>query len=344
MYNKDLKLRFVSEYDAKTGKTYLSDLVRISSAENYFKKDMFNFSLEQIDEALKGIKFKKESSIVRSVSTYRQYAAWANQNGFVPSKTNLWELLTKDKLNEYVWDYAYKNSFITRDQLYEVISKLVNSVDYLPILLAFEGVYGKQMSEIRNLKYDDINFSNGLVRLTDDDGSKRTIKIEDKRTLEILQMAKNQTTYQKNNGKSDGGFLLGTARVIVTPYVVRKMTTKEIKKDINLDDVYYGDEPVGLMAVEARFSRIFRGNRNPNPDKHKDPFVEGYTFLNATNIFKSGYMDYCSKREAEKGEGLNMKDFENACIRFGLSPNLSSPYKQQYLEWKEKVKENSNGD
>jgi len=334
MYNKELKDRFVKAYDVTTMKTYLSDLKRISETEEYFKKDLFNFTYEQIDESLKGIQFKKQSSVERAVSTYRRYASWANQNGFVPSKTNLWELYTSDKLSDYVWQEALQNSFITREQLFDIIKQVSNPVDYMPILLTFEGIYGKTMSEMINLKYSDINFETGIVKLVNNDGEYRSILIEDKRTLDLIKDADKELYYLKDNGMAEG--ILSEASVIHTPYVIRKVTSKNPKTNTQ-DGIFYGNEKIGIMTIEARFSRIFRGLRNPKPEKCKAPYVTGLSFLNATNVFKSGYFDYCLKLEQRKEEELNTEDYEKACVKFGIRPVLATIYKKQYLGWKSRL-------
>jgi site-specific recombinase XerD len=338
MYNEELKKRYLSSsiYDSKTQKTYLSDLNRIGESEDYFKKDLFNFTYEQIDEALKGIQFKKQSSVERAVSTYRMYSNWANQNGFVPSKTNLWELYTMEKLSQYVWEYALDNSFITREQLFnDIISKVENPLDYIPTLLTFEGIYGRTMDEMINLKYKDINFKTGVVKLTSNSGEQRSIILKDKRILNLIQDAEMETTYYADNGRSEG--FNAKSSIIMTPFVIRKTTLKSIIKYASNDGLFYGNEKVGVMTIEARFARIFRGYRHPNPNKCKAPFVEGFSFLNATNIFKSGYFDYCLNIEKEKGE-LEFKDFELACVRYGIRPVLASTYKKQYLNWRNRLK------
>ena len=332
MYNKELKNRFVEKYDILTQKTYISDLKRISDSEEIFQKDLFNFTYEQIDEALKGLQFKKLSSVLRAVSTYRMYSNWANSNGFVPSKASQWDLMTSDKLEDYVWEHALKNSYITREQLYnEIVPNISNSVDYIPILLDFEGIYGAGMYDMRHLKYSDINFDNNTVRISSLDSKGkivyRTAKI-DERTILLLKDAQNDTIYKSASNNA------WEYNIIVTPYVVRK-TTK--KKSTSYDGIFYGNEPVTIPVVETRFNRVFRGNRSPNPDKNKKPLIDGFNFLNATNVFKSGYFDYCLNMENKKGE-LEISDYEKACVRFGINPKLSSPYKKQYLNWRDRMR------
>jgi site-specific recombinase XerD len=333
MYNQTLKKRFVANYNDRTAKTYLADLTRMSVAEERNNKDMFNFSIEQIDEALKGIQFKKKSSIERTVSTCRMYSEWANQNGFVPAKINLWEIFTTEKLDQYIWHYALKNSFITREELFaEIISEIVNPVDYIPILLVFEGIYGQKMEEVLNLKYSDIDFNTGRLRLTRDDGSLRDITIEDERVLNLLEDAESDLVYYKNNGISDS--IIAEATIIKTPYVIRRTTRKGITGS-NVATVIESDEQVNYASLSARFYKVFRGYRNTDPEKNREPFVDGYSFLNATNVFKSGYFDYCKRMEAKIGRELVTEDYEKACIRYGLSPSLAISYKLQYLNYKE---------
>ncbi len=334
MYNQTLKERFVANYDTGTAKTYLADLSRISFAEERHQKDLFNFSIEQIDEALKSIQFKKKSSVERAVSTCRMYSEWANQNGFVPAKINLWEIFTTEKLDQYIWQHALKNSYIDREELFtNIIPNIVNPTDYIPILLVFEGVFGKKLDEFINLKYSDINFENGHVTLTRDDGTLRDIIIEDKRVLDLLLEAQTDTVYYKENGYSESHIPEST--IIITPYVVRKTTRLGITSD-SVDMIVEGDEKVGHATVSARFAKVFRGFRHPDADKNREPFIDGYEFLNATNIFKSGYFAYCKGLEKKYGRGLMTDDYEDACRRYGIKPSLAISYKVQYVAWKKR--------
>ena len=100
---------------------------------------------------------------------------------------------------------------------------------------------------------------------------------------------------------------------------------------------FNNNQDISPTTISARFAKVFRGYRHPNPAKNKDPFVDGYTFLNATNVFKSGYFDYCLKLERKYGE-LETKHYEQACYRYGINLVLIPSYKAQYLDWKSRLK------
>lgn len=59
-------------------------------------------------------------------------------------------------------------------------------------------------------------------------------------------------------------------------------------------------------------------------------------YLSPKLMFDSGFMDYCKQKEEQKGSELNYKDYELACLRYGMKSDFSTiaRYKKKYENYK----------
>ena len=325
MYNAELKNRFLETYSDKTSKTYKDSLMQISESEEARGKDIFSFNYEQLDNAFKSIRTKTLSGARRIISPVLEYIRWANQNGFVKSKIDITNLFMGDKLKNYVWKHAQDNSYIGREEVYELCEYLANDVDKAVLILAFEGIDGREHFDMLNLKYTDINFATGKVKVVNINGEIREVIIEHQQSLDILKASEQQVSYMLSNGDSPNS-RKKEYDLVDTPYVVRKIERK--------NDSGENDEVATVGFLLAKVTRFFKGKRNiTTGELVEEPFLSDCEFLNLTNLFKSGYFDYCMTMEKEYGE-LQTGHFRDACLRFGVNPKNLQSYKAQYLDWK----------
>lgn len=322
-YNKELKERFLENYNKETAKTYRFDLVRISDAENRKGKDCFNFTYEELDDAFKALECKTLASARSSVAAISEYIAWANQKGFVKTKIDISELINGDKIKDYVWKHAQEESLINRDRLHAICDSLVNPIDAAIPALFFEGV---EHTEIIYLKKRDIDFDSGKISLTDG----REIIINDKIILNILKEASKQTEYTPNNGDITEKTKRARIHLCDTPYLIRTIQRREI-----VHESYDEANNVRELFISSKAVKFFKGVIDKDGNMTKQPFVSDAYFLNFNNIFKSGYCDYCFELEKEKGE-LTTDDFKRTCVRFGMKEDRWQAYKENYFEWKKK--------
>lgn len=328
MYNEKLKEQFLLNYPKRSAATYRVSLEKISELEELYGKDVFNFSSEELNSCFDNFKSKTLAGIRLLVSPVKQYINFANMEGYVTSKIDLSDLFTDNILEQYVWTYANERSYVLRDDIYAFCSRLINPVDQVIPILPFEGIKGEEAFEMINLKFTDIDFGTGETKVRNIKGETREIIISDQRTLDILMAAKQQETYIINNGMENSS-KIKEFELDDNPYVIRKMIRGN-------GDQGTGD-PVTFNYVLSKVVRFFKGTRKPFTNEVMDePFLSDGEFLNLTNIFKSGFFDYCLQLEKERGE-LNVKDYEEVCVRFGVKTGLVYSYKKQYLAWKKQV-------
>lgn len=335
IYNKELKERFLENYNEDTAQTYRNTLYKISESEEFYNKDCFNFNYEQLDNAFKSLQPKTLASARTVVSRVSEYIAWANQNGYVKTKIDISELFNKDKIKEYVWKHAQLRRLISREEVLAYCDDIYNPIDKILLVGLFEGINGKEWSELINLKCSDINFNTGEFKLTDLDGSIRQITITDERVLKIFKEATDQTEYYINNGEPSTAYRT-VFPLTDSPYVLRKMIRKNIDESLEA----YEDDKISNATLRGKAILIFKGVINPTSGKvDKEPYLSDARFLNLTNIHISGYYDYCYKLEKEKGE-LSVEDYCLAFKRYGIkNESLVYKYRQQYGNWKEKYKD-----
>jgi len=328
MYNEELKVRFFSEYPEATAKVYRASLMQIDDSEEFYRKDVFNFSFEQLDNAFKSIQAKTLSAVRRIVSPVLEYIRWANSEGFVPTKIGITDLFMGEKLNDYVWKQAQQSSYIRREEMYGLCEFLANAVDKTVLVLAYEGINGRENFEMLNLKFSDIDFSSKTIRVTNIDGEVRDVFIEDQETLDILKEARRESSYLLGNGDSPRS-KRKEFDLVDTPYVIRK---------INRRRDAYDNEVVTIGFLLGKVTRIFKGKKDrATGDYTEEPYLSDCEFLNLTTLSKSGFFDYCMRLEEIKGE-LSTLDYEKACIRYGINRGNLQSYKRQYLDWKQSAR------
>jgi hypothetical protein len=329
LFNSQLKEEFLKLYPENTARTYAYDLAKISESERFYNKDIFNFTYEQLEDALKSLQAKSYGSISRMISTISQYYFWANNKGLVSTKIDYSDLFFEDKISSYVWTHAIKHAYVSREEMYDICDKFVNAIDRATAILPFEGIKGEELSEMINLKYSDINFNTGETILTDLHGNTRQIIITNKRTFDILKEAQSQDVYLKKNGNAIGKTT--TSVIIDSPYVIKK--TINLNPDNLKGTEYSEDEKVTAGYLEAKFTRFFKDKYNSRGQVINEAFIN-LPFLNINNIFKSGFFEFCHNLEIEKGV-LSTNDYLSICQRYGIKTDRWATYKFQYIKWKQ---------
>lgn len=135
--------------------------------------------------------------------------------------------------------FIYDDSEYLSEKSLRRIEDLCNNYQDAVILrLLFIGVGGKQLSEIRNLKVSDVDFTNKKLRLintlkADEKGiptkyTERIIDVDD-RTLKLIEGAIEQKVYLKRNGEiaqTENNNIKPITDLVENSYVIRASITK----------------------------------------------------------------------------------------------------------------------
>lgn len=200
MYNEEIKQKFLDTYENEGSKNTIKYLF-YNSYENEvpLDKDLYDFDLSEIRLVIFSSN-PKSISVARQKSVFiSQYISWAIENNLRKTTINPLQDIRGEWFEQFI-DPDIKQ-YISLNDLHEMESHLINYQDIAVLRLLFEGVYGQASSEIRNLKFEDINQNSGEIRLYDDKKGERKITVSQS-TLDILNKAYDQKIYQNNNGET----------------------------------------------------------------------------------------------------------------------------------------------
>lgn len=291
IYNKELKMKFIERYPENTRNIYARVFYNSYILEEMYKIDLYDFTLEQIGDLLKSMNPSTLSSVKSTVSIVRAYIDWAiayRSNNINPlDRTDVeWEKQFVD---------TTKKLFFSKDEINEIISKCRNAQDSVIIALLWEGAGGKEVSELRNLRYKDVNFEEKIVTLTNENGEQRQIKVSDQ-TLELIRGAEKQTEYYKRNGHiaPNSRNTKETSELIETGFVIKPANTKNVHM-----------EQVNTHVIYGRLSTVSELFGVPN--------------FTVKNIQRSG-MIYMAKQILERdGKFEDKEQYFEICEQFGVA-------------------------
>jgi hypothetical protein len=296
-YNSKIKSMFLEKYPNATQIIYSRIFDKSSELEKDNKKDLSQFTLLELEKVLSELKpLTQTISHVngRIITSYIDFC-----KGIPELNVN------KNELKEQ--PMAWFDKFIDREiQLYltdnelkGIIDDCANWQDMVILQLLWEGVQGNALAEIRNLKKDDINYETGEVVLTDEDGSTRNFVLS-KRALFYIEKANDKHEYIKKNGKGDASYGSVT-QLVQNSYVIRNSITKTDIKD----------KPVEKMVIYRRIKTLNE--------------TEGYPYLTAKNIVRSGIIHRGKQIVIDEGKKLDKDEYLKICEDY----NISSWYQVQ---------------
>ncbi|WP_029518000.1 hypothetical protein [Paenibacillus polymyxa] len=230
LYNKDIKERFLSELRSTTKKNYELKLKRACKIEKRLGKDLYDFSLAEIEEVIYYLSPTKLNSAINYGSILRSYIDWACSHG-----------LRKDKLNplasiggsKYFEKFVPQQTLISEDALKLALSQIASDRDVAIIQGVFEGIIGRKYSELINLKITDIDKENKIAHLKNigsyGDIEERSIEISPFLVV-ALERANEATTYKSNLG--EGSSKRDEAKLKESDYIIKSSKQEQVKSTL----------------------------------------------------------------------------------------------------------------
>lgn len=191
-YNKENKIRYLKQFSDDTAKTYADIFNSLRFSEEDYDKDLYDFSLDELAEAIYSLNKPTIGSAQMVVSILTGYLSWAIEEGLTKSNINPLRIVGKDFYHSLI-DHS-KKLFISHEELLDLEDRLlINAQDKVIFRLIYEGVSGFQLSEILNLKESDID--GNVLTVHDAKTGTRKVKVSD-RCIKII----NEAIYQGNYG------------------------------------------------------------------------------------------------------------------------------------------------
>ncbi|SNZ10008.1 hypothetical protein SAMN05421503_1462 [Terribacillus aidingensis] len=311
LYNNEMKEAFLRHlektHNEETAKVYMYSLKRAKEMEEFLNKDLSTFTEKQILEVIMAGDHASETA-ARSVLTHlRSYINWAIVNGLTSSNINMADRITTDHLKTAIGHN--KKFHITEKDLIELENNLVNAQDKVVVRLIFEGVFGKQFAEIRNLKKDDIDTTNNSILLTDLKNEQRNLKVSST-CIKVIKDALDQENYEYNNGKSTTS--VKDAPLLDNGFVIRQKLAGRNREGSN--------EPIPSFHIYRIFDVLKTVTNNP--------------YLDPNKVRQSGQL-YCGYKHLMDGGTLDNDFYDKLSDRFNISK------RQNFHKLKNEVNEES---
>ncbi len=219
-------------YSNNTLISYMEDLYYFSL---FVKKDLDKVVEEDIRDYLEYLNLKKEniSSIRRKISTFKTFYKFLYNNNYMDKKDYPMVRISYPKMEKKLPKFVYYNDLL------EIIDESSKDKDGVRDRLIIEMLYatGVRVSELVNIKYDDIDFDNKRIIITGKGNKQRIVYFGDY-ALEVLNEYmrthdRNKDNYLFTNAKGDKITDRGVRYIIdnimsklsvkvhVTPHVLR---------------------------------------------------------------------------------------------------------------------------
>jgi len=294
----------VSEAITNTVNTY-SIVFRSSEKFEYeFKKDLYDFTIDEIEDFLFSRKPRTKTSSRTIGRIVTKYINWAIENNLSVYKNIAENPLNVEQIyfNKFVKEE--NTQYLSVDEVKDVIDSLVNDQDAVIVALMFNGIHGKEVSEIRNLTIGDVDFKNKSVTATNNSGNKRIVSLSNDEldTLKTIKRAWSEDSYIKKNGEMEY-----ISNVRDTMELPSHEETKYIIKPRKPKNGYI-EKPVNQYLIYNRIDMI----------RELDDFEDISDKLIIKNIVRSG-MIFEAKRllELEGGE-LDHEKIKRICEKFDV--------------------------
>lgn len=160
MYTTEREVEsFLNEYKRSrvvVEATVRATLNRALEFEYRFKKPFYEFTIEEIVEMYKSMHTISDRSLQNTNLTLKHASRWMVDIKGLGVKS-LYEDMTKELMQECV-DVNRKESLIlSKEDLEEIQSQLLNDSDKCILLLLFEGVGGQKLKELMFMNWDQVS-------------------------------------------------------------------------------------------------------------------------------------------------------------------------------------------
>ncbi|GAA0122800.1 hypothetical protein UT300018_21170 [Clostridium faecium] len=287
--NVNFKEHFIEEIEKKYSKTMKLQYINIFKnvlelEEHVFKKDLYDFTKDEIKNTLKAFNAKTYNSITSKYSLIKKYIKYAEEMKIKRCVMNF--SIKADEIKDLICNEDLKNRYCTRTELNKALSeKLINGSDKAIFILLFEGIMGKAYFDLLNLKTHQIDLDNKIIRLKD-----KIVNISNF-TKEILLETINEDIYYKYIGdvcNTNESYTLDTT----SPYLIKLRPKRD----------YVSPQPMKIAGLKRRLDVL--------KNIMEKPLLTGRT------IYLSGLAERIVKYEISINRKLNTRE-----IREFLSDN-----------------------
>lgn len=304
IYNqKKYKDLFLEQFKNKqTKEVYTRIFKKSSSLEEKLNLDLFDFNDEQLENVMHEIKPKTRESARTYCNIISSYLQWAIDNRYSKHFYNPFK-----RRQDFFYNFVDENKlYFSFDEKESILAGLYNPQDQFIVQALFEGIEGKRVSNLINLKVSDLihnsedsfeDYIDYSVRIL----NKKENIIEHpiaKKTYDLGISANRIQEYYKRNGEVD--YLNNVSDVVIltdSEYVLKKTNTNSNNNDT-----------VSHYTVYNRLEMM----------RKLEDFHEFKECFTTKNIVRSG-MIYWAKKIYDRCGMLEKPQVEEICERFDIA-------------------------
>ncbi|PAD25227.1 hypothetical protein CHH62_13125 [Niallia circulans] len=297
MYNQEFKEEFLDYkgYSEDTKRVTRVLFGKIAKIEREKNQDIYEFDKPSLELVLKELKASTIRSLQSSISTIDQYINYAiDKNKINKVKSNVASFYgKKEVIAKFLDKSAEENMILPKAEIDDLSGYAENAQDGVILNLLFDGVsHKRKFIELRNICIQDVDQESLVINVPQlKDGetgellSSRTVPIS-KETLRMINAAMKEKKYASVNGKTSRSYTIAESN-----YILRGLRNNHQIKWEN---------------VSQRIIRIAD--------------LEGYPYLNATNIAYSGQVHYVRELMENQGQTID-EACRNIMKRFNIRDN-----------------------
>lgn len=251
IYNIEIKDLFIYEnYSTQSQISIVKNLfIHSYLIEKTLNKDLFMFTKDEITSLIKSARYSSAHTVRNAVSYIRRYMDWTYENKYRISNINVLNSVSESWIKELTRKID-KTLFKISD-MEKIEYEMKDPQDKLLINLLWDGVYGKSLSELCNLKIQDVFFDERKLKLLNEDGTIRYLYVTDK-TLALISESfekKFYTTFDMEDvDKRPSDFIIKKVNL------KRRVSDEDLVKPIKQLVVISYIKRIGAYVNEPKFN------------------------------------------------------------------------------------------
>mgnify|MGYP001193193875 CR=1 FL=1 len=277
MFNEDQKLRYLRNcnYAETTIETIKIIFKATSRVEEYYNKDLCEFTQAEVNDLLKSMG-NKSRAYLKGVCVYLEnYYNWCLSEGLISDVINKYNpVFVTNIINEIVPKELLYNKYFSKAKLLEYIN---NIADITNKFITYALYYGISIEELVHIKMDDLDINNKILYLSK---TNRNIKVDDM-FVKIMQDA-NKAEFYNEDGSMIALDKIGLYGYRESEYVLKHMNRTQID-----------NQPLTKAMIAKRLSTIKEQSGNE--------------FLTAPTLYKNGLINYIIEKFKEDKGIINLE-------------------------------------
>lgn len=299
VFNQEIKERFLNEIDISQYPNRWWERVfeKSSMFEEKYNKDLLEFTAAEITEFYKFIDGSLETLIVMNLNLIK-YGDWGLNNNMIMDGQNHFSEFDNELLNRCVSQISLRKSIISLDDLRSLSNQFPNAQDKFLFWALFEGIKGKEYSDLTSLRMEDLNENACTATLA----SGKIVNVM-REFINICYQADKEEEYKSFDG------------------------TSHPKKCIDMGFIWKDKQIVTVHKDKSIYNTIVRNIANLGLSK----------FLSGNSIFQSGMIYYLNQRALENDTTVKKlfehpEDIQDILEKYNFNKSLTSRFLLKYGE------------